>query len=730
MEIYLAHSAKGDCSPQSYAEHINGVYRRASRYAEEAGTYAVRGAGQLKEIVQRSALLHDLGKLDDANQAALQGPAKKYHHLPVNHVDAGSAALKARDSLYAALAIYAHHRGLPDMDAELSRGEAIFRDKDLTVRSHVDKTLTELLRRHKEIFLDDRDEPETPVEGGQAVFIRMVLSCLADADHTDTAVAYRQVPEKEEMPQLRAKERLSALNQYVSNLGNDDERSRLREEMYLSCRDAKVSGGFVACDSPVGSGKTTAVMAHLLQQAVMRKSRRIFVILPYTAIIQQSVDVYRKALVLPGETPDEVVAELHCRAEFQDKDTRYLTSLWRAPVVVTTAVAFFETLASNCPAALRRFHELPGSVIFVDEAHNALPLKLLPLAWQWMNVLADEWNCYWALASGSLVRYWQLNSLREIEMPCPRVPELVNADLQEKLIQYEHNRIVFQWRAETLSRQKLIEWVQSVPGPRLLILNTVQSAAVIADDLCVTYGRECVEHLSTALTPEDRSVVIERVKARLKDKSDTNWTLVATSCVEAGIDFSFRTGFRELSTLLSLLQAAGRVNRHGLFQGAEMWSFSLQEDSMLNQNPALAVSREVLQYYFNKGIEITPELSTQSMNDEIIRDDSCINTMKRLMDLEELMQFQTVNDQFEIIDSNTVSAVVDVSLAESIAYGKGDWQLLQKKSVSIRREKVREWNLKEIATGVYQWTLRYDSFLGYMQGVLDVEKQKHDALFC
>lgn len=728
MEMYLAHSTKGDCPPQSYAEHINGVYRRASKYADEACSYAARSMGQLKEIVQQSALLHDLGKLDDSNQAALQDAVSMYRHLPLNHVDAGSAALIARGHPYAALAVYAHHRGLPDMEAEFSKEKAIFRDKDSAVRSHVDKTLAELLRRHKEIFLDDSDQPETSFEGDQAVFFRMVLSCLADADHTDTATAYRQVSEKEVIPQLRAKERLAALNRYVSELGGDDERSRLRREMYLACRDAKVRGGFSACDSPVGSGKTTAVMAHLLQQAMLRKSRRIFVILPYTSIIQQSVNVYRRSLVLSGETPDEVVAELHCRADFQDKDTRYLTTLWRAPIVVTTAVAFFETLASNCPATLRRFHELPGSVIFVDEAHNALPLKLLPIAWRWMNVLAEEWSCYWVLASGSLVRYWQLDSLRQIEMPRSRVSELVNADLQEKLMQYELDRIVFSWRAETLSRRELIEWVQSAPGPRLLILNTVQSAAVIADDLAVTYGRERVEHLSTALTPEDRSAVIERVKARLEDKSDANWTLVATSCVEAGVDFSFRTGFRELSSLLSLLQAAGRVNRHGLFQDAKMWSFSLKEDSMLKQNPELAVSCEVLQHYFNKGIKIVPELSTQSMDDEIIRDESCINSIIRLMDLEEHMQFKGVNDQFEIIDSNTVSAVVDIHLSESIAYGKGDWQLLQKKSVSIRREKMREWNLKEIATGVYQWTLRYDSFLGYMRGVLDVEKQKHDIL--
>lgn len=730
MAEYLAHSGKGEYPPQTYIEHIQGVCSRAAQYASEMKAYASRDTGQMEAILRRSALFHDLGKLTDQNQAVLRETAGMHRHLPVNHVDAGSAALKEAGCLYAALLVYSHHKGLPDMATEGIRAEdAFLRDEHLNTRRGVDRELPELLRRHRELLMEEFDESESSYPGDWPVFLRIVLSCLADADHTDTAAAYGQAPEKEVLPSLRAEERLDALNQYVAGLGESNMRSQLREEMYRACRDANVCGSFSTCDSPVGSGKTTAVMAHLLWQAIDRGARRIFVILPYTSIIQQSVDTYRKALVLPGEDPEEVVTELHCRADFQNSDTRYLTSLWRGPIIVTTAVAFFETLASNRPAALRRFHELPGSVIFVDEAHNALPVKLLPLAWRWMSILAEEWSCYWVLASGSLVRYWELNSLRSIEMNRPRIPELVEADLRERLMRYEHNRVSFQWRGTPVSRGELVQWVQSSPGPRLLILNTVQSAAVIANDLCTAYGRDCVEHLSTALTPEDREGTIQRVKARLNDASDTNWALVATSCVEAGVDFSFRTGFRELSSLLSLLQAAGRVNRHGSIQNADMWSFLLQEDSMLKSNPMLEDSREVLRGYFNKGIDIVPELSTQSMDDEIILNDSCINEIQRLMTFETEMQFRAVEAQFNIIDSDTICAVVDATLAKLLTYGKGDWRTLQRKAVSIRRCSIQHWNLKEIVKGVYQWTLGYDSFLGYMSGILQLERLKNDILF-
>lgn len=729
MEAFLAHSSRDGCPPQTYEAHIRGVYAKASAYVAGVEQYTAKAKDILTEIVQKSALMHDLGKMDDENQNVLHSSDRGKRHLPINHVDAGSAALKSQDSqdsLYAALMVYSHHRGLPDLETESLREEAIFRDEHAEVRKRTDETLDELLRRHEMIFRSQAVKETQPYDGDQNVLFRMALSCLADADHSDTALAYGQAPTGKKMPLLRAEERLTALDKYVSQLGGGDERSLLRSEMYQACRNAKINSGFSMCDSPVGSGKTTAVMAHLLQQASQRNSRRIFVVLPYTSIIQQSVDVYRKALVLPEENPEEVVAELHSRADFQDFGTRYLTSLWRAPIIVTTAVAFFETLSSCQPSALRRLHELPGSVIFVDEAHNALPIKLLPLAWRWLNVLADEWSCYWVLASGSLVRYWELDRLKEIGMAQPKVTELVRYDLRNQLMAYEQNRIAFLNKESPVSRRDLIEWVANSPGPRLLILNTVQSAAVIASDMAQKYGRGCVEHLSTALTPEDRSKTIKRIKQRLKDTSDRDWTLVATSCVEAGVDFSFRTGFREMSSLLSLLQAAGRVNRHGQLKDAEMWSFSLQDDSMLSQNKSLECSADVLKDYFARKIPITPELSTRSMNDGIIRDDSCIKTIKQLMEQENVMQFRTVDREFEVIDADTIPAVVNLSLAEEIAHGRSDWKTLQRQSVSIRRDKIKRWNLKEIAPGVYRWTLGYNDFLGYMSGVINTGK----TIFC
>ncbi len=129
----------------------------------------------------------------------------------------------------------------------------------------------------------------------------------------------------------------------------------------------------VACEGPVGIGKTTAVTAYLLRRAIATCARRLFAVAPFTAILSQTADTLRKSLVLENEHPDAVVAEHHHRADFDDMSSRDLATLWTAPIILTTAVQFFETLASNHPAALRKLHGLPGSVVFIDEAHAALP---------------------------------------------------------------------------------------------------------------------------------------------------------------------------------------------------------------------------------------------------------------------------------------------------------------------------------------------------------------------
>ncbi|WP_206812024.1 DEAD/DEAH box helicase [Paradesulfitobacterium ferrireducens] len=727
--IYYAHSKKGEIPEQEYSVHIRGVRSLAHEYVQDMSYYANCDKSLLLQITEKASTFHDLGKLNQENQDVLAGknPAK---FLPRNHVDAGAAYfLKSEHfSAFSAALIQAHHIGFPDFTVEMNKGdEAIFRDS--SIASDVDRELPKLEVIHNNLINSHFEYGGEEIKGDRSVFLRMLLSCLVDADHTDTAIHYRKYQTEISPVKLRAAERLAQLDRQIAALkqkGADDDRNALRNEMYLACRNADIDAGITSCDSPVGSGKTTAVMAHLLAQAEKRGLRRIFVVLPFTNIIKQSVDIYRDMLVLPGENAEEVVAELHHRADFESEDARHLTALWRAPIIVTTAVHFFETLASNSTATLRRLHELPGSAIFVDESHAALPAKLLPIAWKWINIYAAEWKCYWVLASGSLNRFWTIPEIAGTKNS-NIVPEIIDDELRRRLSVYENNRITYHSDLRPKGTAELAKWIVNFPGPRLVILNTVQSAAVLADYFSERFGRECVEHLSTALTSNDRDNTLERVKKRLENKKDTDWTLIATSCIEAGVNLSFRNGFRELGSLVSLLQASGRVNREGVLDDAEMWTFCILEDGMLKLNPGLKEPAAVLKGYFERGRTIAPELSTQSLADEIALY-GLSGKHKKLVTDEELQNFRQVERDFKVIDSDTCLVVVDSTVAKRLQYGKVDWKELQKVSVQIAKYKLDELRTPMIMDNIYRWNLEYDRFLGYMAGIVNLKKYIGKAL--
>jgi CRISPR-associated endonuclease/helicase Cas3 len=536
------------------------------------------------------------------------------------------------------------------------------------------------------------------------------------------------------------------LDAFVRGLGygKTDGRSLARAEIYAACRDAPVAAEMVECDSPVGSGKTTAVMAHLLRAAIDRQLRRVFVVLPFTNIINQSVDVYRQALVWPGENPEEVVAAHHHRVDFESLEARQFTVLWHAPVVVTTAVQFFETLASRHPAGLRKLHQLPGSAIFIDEAHTALPASLWPQAWKWLRELVTEWGCHVVFGSGSLNRFW---TLEDFVKPTTTLPPLVQEQVRTESFASEATRVQYLTSDTPFGLDELARWLGELPGPRLLIVNTVQSAAAIgrhlagADRRC----RERVEHLSTSLCPRDREVTLNRVKLRLKDEGDIDWTLVATSCVEAGVDVSFRTGIRERCSLTSLLQTAGRVNRSFEFGIADVWDIPLRHDHLLRPHPAFEDSARVLGDLFNEHdadgqVKVSPVYCTEALRREIRRQGPRKITAE-IDKAERSADFPNVEDLFRVIASDTVTAIVDSDLKARLdAAERVSREEIVAGSVQIWSSRVPDWGLREFEGWVTRstrrvdgypdllaWALDYDDFLGYMAGVLPLVDQGETA---
>lgn len=725
-DIYLARSAAGKHTPpQSYLEHVWNVLVRGRCYLRKVLLYATGwDAKAVCHVYELAAEYHDLGKLDNKNQEVLALPwSKQAARLPLPHADAGVAYLMSQGASLSMVLVFAHHAGLPDCNSV----EDWRNDK---VKEQINQALAAYLARH-DASVRSKIKSKTPPKKTVTLLppdVRVLFSCLTHADHGDAARASHGEPQRWKPPKLRACERLAVLKEYVKGLassGEDSDRNRLRAAFFMDCSEGPQKDAITFCDAPVGTGKTTAVMAHLLVTAARRKLRRIFIILPFTNIITQSVEVYRKALVLPGERGEDVVAEIHHRADFEDTASRKLTALWDAPIVVTTAVAFFETLASSTSSTLRRLQNLPGSAIFLDEAHAMLPAKLLPLAWQWIQHAASAWSCHWVLASGSLCHFWTLEEFGDSRV---HLSNILTDRRQKKLQNFESERVCYRFNPNPMRLEDLVVWLKQLEGPVIVVLNTVHTAAAVAKAAESVFGEGNILHLSTALSPKDRAITLDLVKARLKNKEYTNWCLIATSCVEAGVDLSFKTGVRECASLLSLLQLAGRVNRNAEYGKSDVWTIMLSETSNnVVKHPAFNVSSRILRDFFVDGREISPDLCTEAMRREI-RESSSIS--QELINQESIFAFKTVEKKFRVIEDDTQLAVVDPKLIQCIRnFEDISWRQIQFGSVRVREKILTKLSIQKSYRypDVWLWDAKYSPFLGYMEAVLEMEKIATDG---
>lgn len=319
---------------------------------------------------------------------------------------------------------------------------------------------------------------------------------------------------------------------------------------------------------------------------------------------------------------------------------------------------------------------------------------------------------------------------KEPRKPEPDVRPLSDS-LREKSASAEHQRIKFKTRSETLSGNDLIELVEKSPGPRLVIVNTVQSAAVLAN-LMKGSGKQDVLHLSTALAPVHRAIVIDRIKALLRYRSD--WTLVATSMVEAGLDFSFATGFRQRCSAASLIQIGGRINR-GAERGDDCvaWDFDFADPSTFPDNRALELSKRALGELFAAGM-ITAEtpadlgricLSAMKME---FKTGTQIKALEPVQ-AEKNLDYPEVAKLCRVIQSDTRTVLVDRELAKKVRIGiPVPSSEIVRHSVQVYPNKIEIFKFEQVIPGneelyVLPESWAYDpECYGYMAEWLSMQK--------
>ncbi len=779
--MYLAHTPSEDkleLEPHPYAAHIGEMLSYGLSLFDYLLSFSPLPnpeKGQLRYTFKAALMLHDMGKLDESTQQIFRG--KSSGRLVIDHLEAGVAIADEMKNELLGWLIRGHHApGLPSKKTEkffmrqlrkkfqlsLSpyslRGARHKRDK-LTADWEKHFNAITHTNQHIDIYKQRQHEscgcwPHLSLKlPGSCLTTRLTLSCLVDADHSSAACYSKNIPMPDFCPaETRWDERFESLDTYVSGLvsvnnDSDSERNRMRAEFYNHCIQSELfDSRLVACSAPVGLGKTTSVLAYLLRCAIKENLSRIFVIAPFSNIIDQTVKVLRKAIVIEGEDPAQIVVAHHHKADFSKKEMRQYAASWQAPVVVTTAVQFFETLASSRPSRLRKLHNVVGSAVFIDESHACLLPELLNISWHWIKQLAEHWGCHLLFSSGSMVRFWQDKYL--VDHPVTSLPDLYPEYLHAGVREAEAQRVKIKKIENLLQRDELIEkllsdetwndYVNQEKPSCLVILNTVQSAAIVAETLAnklddrknALTGKR-VLHLSTALAPKDRNKMLDEVLRRHTetDWNHKKWFLVATSCVEAGVDLDFAVGFRESCSLTSLLQVSGRINRHGKRTFGTLYDFSIIPENGLSRHPGLEESADILKEMWSdliRGKKDNSSLCSMAIRKELSRFPAKKDKSNHLLLEEEKLNFQDVASDFRIIDSDTATVLVERSLIEKLEMGiPVNWQTIQENSVQLWMTKINKLKLRELKgcsqDEIYSWIDNYDydpNFLGIMSGVL------------
>ena len=525
---YLAHSpTETHPDGQPLLKHLQNVSALA---AEAAAKFNAEATGAY------CGLLHDIGKYSDAFQRHLAGD-----RTPVDHSTAGACVANDRRAFAAAVAIIGHHAGLPDLGSPHCPAPATYFGR---LSDEGRARLEDCSAYAQEVQLPPAPSA-LPNDFVDAYFyIKLLFSALVDADWTDTGVYFS----KDQPPHYDTLDILAErLRRYFDSLGapqNELNRLRtdIREALLSHAEDAP---GLFTLTVPTGGGKTLASVAFALRHALANHLDRIIYVIPYCSILEQTGAVFRSIF---GQ---ENVLLHYSGAEFDtdsDDPKAYLSENWDAPIILTTAVQFFESVYANKPSRARKIHRATRSVIIFDEA-QMLPTPLVEPCVCAIAKFITEGHASAVLCTATQP---SLQRIFEKYLPGGSPTELCPQALREAEV---FRRVCYQMEGP-LSDADLAARVAAEPQALCILNNRAEAQRLYS--LVPGDGVYC---LTTWLTPNDRHRILCEIRERLA--SGKRCTVFATSLVEAGVDLDFPVVWRALAGLDSVIQAGGRCNREG-----------------------------------------------------------------------------------------------------------------------------------------------------------------------
>lgn len=709
-------------------EHLTDVADGTKRFAEKLA------AGELGYY---AGLWHDLGKYNPAFQ--------KYLSLCNEGSD---CARSVPHAIYGAMLasefiapltpiIYGHHGGLPQIQEMMQKriNNPEWQENYKIILQQAEAAGIDL--KPTSAWKTVSSEIKEPLQ--YELFLRLLFSCLVDADFLDTEEHFSLLLTQQREQSLRVQDLWMLLKPSQEQLivakaaqAPNSSVNQVRAEVYKMCLDAaELPPGVFRLAVPTGGGKTRSGLAFALKHAVKHGHDRVIVAVPYTSIIEQTVDVYRSIF---GE---EAVLEHHsaAKATVNDEDARtaqaqarLATQNWDAPLIVTTTVQLLESLFHNRTSHCRKLHNIVNSVIILDEVQT-LPIGLLkPI----VNVLQELVTRYHV----SVVLCTATQPALEGDSPYLKGFHLVQDIVPTKQAQ-EHfrqlSRVNYEAPETTWSWAQLVDDVQTHHHEQaLIILNTRKDALELLEQFQGT-ASEALFHLSTLLCGAHRRENLEQVRSRLKNCLPC-W-LISTQVVEAGVDLDFPVVYRALGPLDRIVQAAGRCNREGTREKGRVVVFQPEEGriprgdydtavqgtaNLLRQQPDLD-DPEIFQPYFQALYQV-------------------INT-----DKEEIQKYRAACDypetakRFKLIADDTQPVVIEYDdqareLLRAIqrrGLRSRDHRDLQPYLVNLRQREFQQSAelRREIAPGIWVWEGGYDQVRGICMDYAAIVRDPADLIF-
>ncbi len=557
----IAHVAEDGSAVQTLVEHLECVAALAAKFVEPFcdGEWG-RIAGQW----------HDLGKFSAEFQAKIRSEPGFDEFTEtdraggrVDHSTAGAllaqsvfggsgGAAFVSDAISAVVA--GHHAGLPDLVGQLDQrirakggllGKALAGGPPPKLLAAARPPPPACVRATQ-----DRDAAKRDWE----LWVRFLFSALVDADSLDTEAFCNPTRSAERGRFPSVSELAENLDRHLAALGSRtgpvaEARRRVQEAVRLA---ATRSPGIFTLTVPTGGGKTLASLLFGLRHAVAHGLDRVIVVPPFTSIIEQTAEVFR------GAIGRDAVVEHHSALDPQNNSRRGALAAenWDAPVVVTTAVQFFESLFANRRSRCRKLHNISNSVVVLDEAQTLPPELLAPIL-DVLKALVSGYRVSLVLCTATMPALGRRERFphgfeRSVELA--PAPEALADTLR---------RVDVRWPTDVETPEPIDALALRIvaEGRVLGIVHRKADAVLLTQKLDRLDGAERTRHLSGNMCPAHRAAVLGEIRGSL-DRGDPV-RVVATQLIEAGVDVDFPVVFRALAGLDSLAQAAGRCNREG-----------------------------------------------------------------------------------------------------------------------------------------------------------------------